>query len=161
MAGAWLDAEGQPQLVLDAEELVAGVLHAPATDAERRVPVRHSVLVVDDSLTTRMLEQSILESAGFDVGTAASAEEALQQMRDKAYSLLLVDVEMPGMNGFELVERVRADPVRHSLPAILVTSRSSAEDRHRGAAAGAQGFIVKSEFHQADFLRQVRQLVAQ
>lgn len=160
VAGASLDAEGNPQLVLDADALVARAHRASAPVTAAATP-QSRVLVVDDSLTTRMLEQSILESAGFDVGVAASAEEGLEQARRKTYALFLVDVEMPGMDGFSFIEQVRADPVLQRIPAILVTSRASAEDRRRGAAAGAQGYIVKSEFDQAAFLGQVRQLVAQ
>lgn len=159
VAGAFLDADGNPQLVLDTNALVALALRAdaPAPQPER---LRHCVLVVDDSLTTRMLEQSILESAGFEVDLAASAEEALEQTRRKDYALFLVDVEMPGMDGFTFIERVRADPALQRIPAMLVTSRASAQDRQRGAAAGAQGYIVKSEFDQSDFLGQIHRLVA-
>ena len=66
------------------------------------------VLVIDDSLTTRMLEQSILESAGYEVELATSAEEALGKAREKRYGLFLVDVEMPGMDGFEFVSRTQS-----------------------------------------------------
>jgi two-component system chemotaxis sensor kinase CheA len=157
VAGVSLDAEGNPQLVLDSDNLVMEAQHlAPEIDA---APVRTSILVIDDSLTTRMLEQSILESADFEVGVAASAEEALEAARGKRYALFLVDVEMPGMDGFTFIERARADPVLRDIPAILVTSRTSAEDRQRGKEVGAQGYIVKSEFDQAAFLEQVRRLV--
>ncbi|HSV52027.1 MAG TPA: response regulator [Burkholderiaceae bacterium] len=159
VAGASLDAEGNPQLVLDADALVA-LAHRASVPVIAAATPQSRVLVVDDSLTTRMLEQSILESAGFDVGVAASAEEALEQARRSPYALFLVDVEMPGMDGFSFIEQVRADPLLKRIPAILVTSRSSAEDRRRGTAAGAQGYIVKSEFDQVAFLGQVRQLVA-
>jgi two-component system chemotaxis sensor kinase CheA len=114
---------------------------------------------VDDSLTTRMLEQSILESAGFEVDLAVSGEEALGKARRRRYSLFLVDVEMPGMDGFELVEQVRSDPLLRDIPAILVTSRSAPADRRRGAEVGAAGFVVKSEFDQADLLSRIRRLL--
>jgi len=160
VAGASLDAEGNPQLVLDCDGLVTQALRAQAPEGETVVP-RSPILVIDDSLTTRMLEQSILESAGFEVGVAASAEDALVQVRGKRYGLFLVDVEMPGMDGFTFIERVRADPMLRDIPALLVTSRASAEDRQRGKDAGAQGYIVKSEFDQAEFLEQIRRLVRQ
>jgi two-component system chemotaxis sensor kinase CheA len=158
VAGASLDVEGNPQLVLDAEALVLAAQRAgaPAPPAETaRVPV----LVVDDSLTTRMLEQSILESAGYAVHAAVSGEDALEQARRHAYALFLVDVEMPGMDGFAFIERTRADPALRDVPAMLVTSRSSAQDRQRGRDVGAQAYVVKSEFAQNAFLEQVRQLV--
>ena len=93
------------------------------------------LLVVDDSLTTRMLEQSILESAGYEVDLAVSAEEALDKARARRYGLFLVDVEMPGMDGFDLVRTTRADPQLASIPAILVTSRGGAG----GPAARGRG----------------------
>ena len=107
-AGASLDADGDPQLVLDPDALVAAARRG-ALGRTRRRAARKPVLVIDDSLTTRMLEQSILESAGYEVDVAASAEEGLDKARSGRYALFLVDVEMPGMDGFEFVERTRAD----------------------------------------------------
>lgn len=117
------------------------------------------MLVVDDSLTTRMLEQSILESAGYEVELATSAEEALSKAKEKRYGLFVVDVEMPGMDGFEFVASTRADPDLRETPAILVTSRGSAEDRQRGRDAGARGYIVKGEFDQGHLLQAIRELI--
>jgi two-component system chemotaxis sensor kinase CheA len=114
--------------------------------------------VVDDSMTTRMLEKSILESAGYDVDVALSGEEALDCLRGKHFALILVDVEMPGMDGFTFIERLRANPARSKIPAILVTSRASPEDLKRGRDAGADGHIVKSEFDQAELLATIGRL---
>jgi two-component system chemotaxis sensor kinase CheA len=158
VAGTSMDVEGRPQIVLDADGLVA---HAQSAGVQQAgpAPARLPVLVVDDSLTTRMLEQSILESAGYAVHAAVSAEDGLERARRQRYGLFLVDVEMPGMDGFAFIEHAGADPALRDVPAILVTSRCSPEDRRRGEQVGARGYIVKSEFVQADFLRQVEQLV--
>lgn len=153
-----LDADGNPQLVLDAERIIDAARRG-AGEMKGQV-ARLPVLVVDDSLTTRMLEQSILESAGYDVETAVSGEEALERVRDKLFALILVDVEMPGMNGFAFIERIRADPKTRDIPAILVTSLAEPEHRSRGQQVGAQGYIVKSEFNQAELLSMIRPLVA-
>jgi two-component system, chemotaxis family, sensor kinase CheA len=158
VAGAFLDAEGNPQLVLDPDGLLAEAHRSDNASLEQPLP-RRSVLVVDDSLTTRMLEQSILESAGYEVDVALSGEEALESARRKRYGLFLVDVEMPGMDGFTFITHVRADPGLHDIPAILVTSRAAAEDRQRGRDVGAQGYIVKSEFNQAELLTMIRPLM--
>ena len=160
VAGASLDVQGQPQLVLDPEGLVQHARRAAALPMPA-VAARMPVLVVDDSLTTRMLEQSILESAGYLVHAAVSAEDALERARQQRYALFLVDVEMPGMDGFGFIERTRADPQLRHVPAILVTSRASPEDRRRGREVGAQGYIVKSEFAQAEFLQRVQELTSE
>jgi two-component system, chemotaxis family, sensor kinase CheA len=158
VAGASLDVEGNAQIVLDPEGLVSEAQSA-GPPMQQPESSRVAVLVIDDSLTTRTLEQSILESAGYIVHAMASAEEALDQARRHRYGLFLVDVEMPGMDGFTFIERARADPALRDVPAILITSRSSPEDRQRGKEVGAQAYIVKSEFVQTEFLQRVQQLV--
>jgi two-component system, chemotaxis family, sensor kinase CheA len=158
VAGASLDAEGHPQLVLDPQGLVEHVGRAGSALAEVPRP-RAPILVIDDSLTTRMLEQSILESAGYEVDLATSGEEALERARKRRYALFLVDVEMPGMDGFTFIERAREDPNLRDVPAVLVTSRASPEDRQRGLSAGAWAYIVKGEFDQAELLEQIRSLL--
>jgi two-component system chemotaxis sensor kinase CheA len=158
VAGASLDALGNPELVLDADGLVAAVRAVSA----RRAPLqskRRPILVVDDSLTTRMLEQSILESAGYEVELAASGEEGLSKAREKAFALFLVDVEMPGIDGFTFIDRARVDPVLANVPAVLVSSRSSPEDFARGKAVGARGYIVKERFDQRELLGLIHTLV--
>jgi two-component system chemotaxis sensor kinase CheA len=158
VAGAAFDAEGDPQLVLDPEGLIEAAralrTQKPIAEARRQ---RH-ILVVDDSLTTRMLEQSILESAGYRVSLAVSAEDALELSQHTRYDLFVVDVEMPGISGFEFVARTRADAVLRETPAVLVSSLSSDADKRRGAEAGASAYIVKGEFDQGGFLRTVRGL---
>jgi two-component system chemotaxis sensor kinase CheA len=158
VAGAALDPGGDPRLVLDAASLVreAQRLGSPAAAP---AAARRSILVIDDSLTTRMLEQSILESAGYEVSLASSAEEGLEKARAGTYSLFLVDVEMPGMDGFTFIDQTRADPVLRATPSILVTSRASADDQRRGREVGAQGYVVKSDFDQGALLEQIRALV--
>jgi two-component system chemotaxis sensor kinase CheA len=158
VSGASLNTEGDPQLVLDPEALVARARGAQARHAEAAPKKRACVLVIDDSLTTRMLEQSILESAGYEVEVATSAEEGLEKARARQYGLFLVDVEMPGMDGFEFVTRTRADAKLGKVPAILVTSRNAPEDRRRGEQAGASAYIVKGEFDQNYLLRMTREL---
>jgi two-component system chemotaxis sensor kinase CheA len=158
IAGASLDADGNPQLVLDPDGLIAAARRGDAGQADE-APPRRLVLVVDDSLTTRMLEQSILESAGYEVDVALSGEEALGLVHVKRYTLILVDVEMPGMDGFTFIERLRSEPATRDIPAILVTSRAAPEDRQRGQEVGAQGYIVKSEFDQAELLTIIEPLI--
>jgi two-component system, chemotaxis family, sensor kinase CheA len=159
VAGASLDAEGHPELVLDPDRLVAAVRVEATARVDPNVTRRPPLLVVDDSLTTRMLEQSILESAGFEVDLAASAEEALAKAAARRYGVFIVDVEMPGMDGFDFVARTRADPVLRETPAILLTSRSSEEDRQRGRDVGAHAYMVKGEFDQGHLLQLIRGII--
>ena len=159
VVGASLDADGNPQLVLDPDGLIAAAHRGDAGGEIGATAPRHPVLVVDDSLTTRMLEQSILESAGYEVDVGLSGEEALELVRCKRYALILVDVEMPGMDGFTFIEHLRADPSLRDIPAILVTSRAAPEDLRRGREVGAQGHIVKSEFDQAELLAIIKPLM--
>jgi len=158
VSGASFDADGNPRMVLSPEGLIHAARHsaaAPRAPAKQRAPI----LVIDDSLTTRMLEQSILESAGYEVELAVSGEEGMDKARLRKYALFLVDVEMPGMDGFTFIERTRADPELKHVPAILVTSRASPEDLERGRAVGALAHIEKREFNQTDLLERIRKLV--
>ena len=159
VSAAALDADGNPQIILDPGGLIAAARRG--RPAELATPsAKRTVLVVDDSLTTRMLERSILESAGYNVDLAVSAEDALERLRDRRYALILVDVEMPGMDGFTFVERLRADAKSRDIPAILVTSLAEPQHRRRGREVGAQGYIVKSEFDQAELLSMIEPMMA-
>jgi two-component system chemotaxis sensor kinase CheA len=156
--GVAIDAGGRIVPVLEP----AALLDAAATrgpSPPRETPRVARLLVVDDSITTRMLEQSILEAAGYVVEAAASAEEALARAATVTYDLFIVDVEMPGMNGFEFVAATRADARLAQTPAMLVTSRSSDADKRRGRDVGARAYVVKGEFDQESFLSTVRGLI--
>ncbi len=158
VAGAALDAEGNPQLVLDPEGLLGAARAVEPANVEASAELL-PILVIDDSLTTRMLEQSILESAGYTVEVAVSAEQGLEKARQKPHGVFIVDVEMPGMNGFDFVRVTRADPELRRVPAILVSSRDAPEDLAKGAEAGASAYVVKGEFDQNLLLSHIRRLL--
>lgn len=158
VAGATLDADGAPSLVLDADGLVAAAIDGATSVPATAAPAR-PLLVVDDSPTTRILEQSILETAGYEVDAAVSGEEALELLRRRDYALVLCDVEMPGMDGFTFTEHLRRDPAFRDLPVFLVTSRDSPADIQRGKDAGAQEYVVKSAFDQAWLIQRIRAYV--
>lgn len=117
------------------------------------------VLIVDDSLATRELERSILEAAGYQVETARDGVEALQAARERPFDLVLTDVEMPNMDGFRLSSAIHNDPRLHGLPVVIVSSRDSEQDRRRGLEAGAQAYIVKSQFEQNRLLDTIGKLL--
>jgi len=174
VCGIWIDIDGFPRPVLDPVQIAAVAaagqrrterpaplrtsVEAPVRTAQNTVPAR--VLLVDDSLTTRMLERSILQAAGYQVDEAGSAEEGLAMATRTAYAVAVVDVEMPGMDGFGFIEQTRLRPELRRMPCLLVTSKASAADRERGRAAGARGHIDKSDFHQRTLLETVARLLA-
>jgi CheY-like chemotaxis protein len=109
--------------------------------------------VVDDSITTRELEKSILEAQGYIVELADDGVVALEMLQhNNIYDLIVSDVEMPHMNGFELTSKIKASPELRSLPVIIVSSLDSEENKRRGIEAGAQAYITKGDFSQSNLL---------
>ena len=117
------------------------------------------VLVVEDSITSRMLLKGILESAGYEVQIAVDGIDAFTALREADFDLVVSDVEMPRMNGFDLTARIRADKRLVDLPVVLVTALESREERERGIDTGADAYIVKSSFDQSNLLEVVRRLL--
>lgn len=117
------------------------------------------ILVVDDSITTRTLEESVLSAAGYKVTTAVDGVDALRLVQDGGVDLVVSDVEMPRLDGLGLTEQIRAMPAHAKLPVILVTSLDKPEERARGLEAGADAYIMKSSFDQDTLLGIVRQLL--
>jgi two-component system chemotaxis sensor kinase CheA len=117
-----------------------------------------AILVVEDSITSRMLLKGILESAGYRVKTAVDGLEGFTALRAERFDLVVSDVEMPRMNGFELTARIRADKKLAETPVVLVTALETREDRERGIDAGANAYLVKSSFDQSNLLEAVRRL---
>ena len=117
------------------------------------------LLVADDSFTTRELIRSILQSAGYDVTTAVDGLDALDKLRAGTYDLVVSDIEMPRVDGFQLTTQIRKDLGLTDLPVVIVTSLASEVHRRRGLEAGAQAYIVKSQFDQSNLLDTIRQLL--
>jgi len=117
------------------------------------------VLLVEDAITTRELERSILEAAGYRVETAFDGQDALQKLERGDFQIILTDIEMPRMDGFELTARVRADPRWSTLPVVIISARGDEENRRRGLQVGAQAYIAKSQFDQSDLLETMAHLV--
>ena len=133
---------------------------APVREVEEpTAPQRRSILVVDDSITARTLLKSILEAAGYLVRTAVDGAEAFATLRETEFDVVVSDVDMPRLNGFDLTARIRADKRLTDLPVILVTALESREDRERGIDVGANAYIVKSSFEQSNLLDIVRRYV--
>ncbi len=162
LSGAAALADGRVVAVLRGTELIEtlerGGASAPSSEPSGPVRKTHRVLVVDDSVTTRTLEKSILEAEGYVVEVAVSGVDALERLRRGTFDLMVSDVEMPEMNGLELVRRVRQGP-HAELPVILMSSLAKDEDRARGLAAGANEYLIKSEFQQARLLATLERLL--
>lgn len=148
-----------PTSIIDAVHLTGGGRSkAMASGKEKREANR--VLVVDDSITTRTLEKNILESAGFDVSIAINGKEAWHKLNNEEYDLVVSDIEMPEMNGFELIHIMRSNEKFKDMPAILVTSLQSPKDRKRGIDVGANAYITKGTFDQKKLLDTINSLIA-
>ena len=164
IAGATVLASGSPALILNIADLLQSAVRLSAAPRRRRpraaaAPARvRSILVADDSITSRMLLKNILESAGYRVATAIDGVEALTALKTRDFDLLVSDVEMPRMDGFDLTAKVRADKRLAELPVVLVTALGSREHQERGADAGANAYIVKSSFDQSNLLEVLRKL---
>ncbi|MBP2231476.1 two-component system chemotaxis sensor kinase CheA [Azospirillum agricola] len=161
--GTVLLDDGGPCLVLNVPGLMplpGSALPAAARPAEEAPPARAHILVVDDSITTRTLEKSILEAHGYRVTQCVDGREALERLAEgMEVGLIVSDVEMPRMDGFALLQAVKADKRMAEIPVILVTSRASDEDRERGLRLGADAYIVKTRFDQNELLAGIRRLL--
>lgn len=159
--GATVLGDGKLAPVLDPAQVVPaaarrGARLAPSPSA----PAAPRILVVDDQFTVRELQRSILEVAGYRVATARDGREAWNLIsKDADVQLVITDIEMPEMDGFELLRAIRRLPERSSLPVVVVTSRGRSGDEHRGLEAGADAYIVKERFDQQTLLDTVQRLI--
>lgn len=163
--GAAILGSGEVVPLLNVSDLIAvaskeDLSKAPTRSAGIAKQVKKkTALVVEDSITSRMLLKNILETAGYEVKTAVDGMEGLATLREGNFDILVSDIDMPRMNGFELTTKVREDKKLSELPVVLVTSLQSREDRERGMDVGANAYIVKSSFDQSNLLDVVRKLV--
>ena len=161
VSGGALQGSGALVLVLNPVSLVHQALGSRYGIGVSSAPARRQrVLVVDDSMTTRALEQSVLEAAGYAVATAVDGVDAWRQLQADGADLLVTDIEMPNMDGLTLCRTVRASDRFANLPVVLVTSLDSADARERGLAAGADAYVGKASAGQAGLLSTVRELLA-
>lgn len=165
IAGATVLGSGRVALILNVADLLKAARKAGGPAARAAVgthPVKvagKSILVVEDSITSRTLLKGILESAGYAVTTAVDGMDAFGLLRAERFDLVVSDVEMPRLNGFDLTARIRGDKKLAELPVVLVTALETREDRERGIDVGANAYIVKSKFDQSNLLDAVRRLL--
>ena len=169
IAGATVMGNGEVVLILNVADLIKlglrGERRSVLTTLTKAAPTvktgtRRRILIVDDSITTRTLEKNILEAAGYTVQLATDGQEALNTITaEGAPDLIVSDVVMPRLDGFELTHHIRENPNLANVPVILVTSLDSAEDKARGIEVGADAYITKSTFDQNNLLETIEQLI--
>jgi two-component system sensor histidine kinase and response regulator WspE len=166
-AGALME-DGSPALILDVEDVIrsienlatAGDLGVVARDAAGAVDARRKrVLVVEDSFTVRELERKLLVNGGFEVEVAVDGMDGWNAARTAHFDLVITDVDMPRMDGIELVTLIKNDPHVKSLPVMIVSYKDRPEDRRRGLDAGADYYLAKGSFHDETLLQAVVDLI--
>jgi two-component system sensor histidine kinase and response regulator WspE len=164
-AAAILD-DGSPVLIIDAEDLLRSTDQFIQSGALKRCDSRASgstrkkrVLVVDDSITVREVERQLLLHRGYDVSIAVDGMEGWNKVRAEKFDLLVSDIDMPRMNGLQLVTAVRADETLRELPVVIVSYKEREEDRIRGLEVGANCYLTKSSFHDNRFIEAVEDLI--
>jgi two-component system, chemotaxis family, sensor kinase CheA len=164
IAGATILGSGEVVPILNVHDLLksartASSRAATPTPTQPISKARKKILVVEDSVTSRALLKGILESAGYTVKTAVDGIEGFNTLCLEEFDLVVSDVEMPRMNGFDLTARIRAERDFADLPVVLVTALESREDRERGIDVGASAYLVKSSFDQTNLFEALRRLL--
>jgi two-component system sensor histidine kinase and response regulator WspE len=163
--------DGDPVLLVDTDDLVRSVdlllhqgrlrsIRVTARRAEGPRP-RRRVLVVDDSRTVREVERGLLTSRGYLVDVAVDGSDGWNAVRAGGYDLVITDVDMPRMNGIELVRRIKQDVALKKTPVMIVSYKDREEDRLRGLEAGADAYVTKSAFQEAGWVDSVVDLVGE
>jgi two-component system sensor histidine kinase and response regulator WspE len=168
-AGA-LMPDDSPVLILDIDDLFRSVenlitgarletIKPAETTVEQKAQKR--ILAVDDSLTVRELERKLLQGRGYHVETAVDGMDAWNAVRSGHYDLVVTDVDMPRMDGIELLMLIKKDPKLASLPVMIVSYKDREADRQRGLDAGADYYLTKGSFHDESLLQAVADLIGE
>lgn len=169
VSAAAIMSHGDPLLILDVDQLVQSVdatvsdrrLLRLAGGVELRAKRKKRVLIVDDSITIREVERQILTSRGFEVDVAIDGVDGLQAAKRRAYDIVITDVDMPRMNGIDLVRSLKQDERLRSLPVMIVSYKDRPEDRTRGLEAGASFYLTKSSFDDKALLDSIIELIGE
>jgi len=167
-AAALLD-DGAPVLIVDVEDLLRSVarlategrLATSEPAAPEPTPRRKRVLVVDDSLTVRELERKLLLHHGYEVDVAVDGMDGWNAVREGGFDLVVTDVDMPRMDGIELVSLITRDAQLRATPVMIVSYKDREEDRRRGLEAGAAYYLTKGSFHDETLVQAVVDLIGE
>lgn len=167
LAGALME-DGSPVLILDVADMIRSVEKLTQSGRLASVQQGHAnmsentrkrILVVDDSLTVRELERKLLTHSGYQVSVAVDGMDGWNAVRTEHFDLVITDIDMPRMDGIELVTLIRQSPNLGTLPVMIVSYKDREEDRQRGLDAGADYYFTKSSFHDESLLQAVTDLI--
>ncbi|UCD66547.1 MAG: hybrid sensor histidine kinase/response regulator [Deltaproteobacteria bacterium] len=160
--------DGTPVLIIDVEDvfrsldqLISGnrlMRIGREDEIERRIK---RILVADDSITVREVERKMLVAQGYEVDVAVDGMDAWNTVRENEYDLLISDIDMPRMNGFELVALIKNDPALRNLPVIIVSYKDREEDRNKGLEVGADYYLTKGSFQDKALVNAVLDLIGE
>ena len=167
-AGALME-NGEAVLIIDVEDLLRSVdklVRGGQLDKVQRAQgvaarTRKHVLVVEDSLTVRELERKLLEKRGYTVTVAVDGMDGWNALRSSHFDLVVTDIDMPRMDGIELVTLIKRDALLKSVPVMIVSYKDRDEDRRRGLDAGADYYLAKGSFHDEALLDAVHDLIGE
>jgi two-component system chemotaxis sensor kinase CheA len=163
ISGGTILPDGRVALILHAGDLVEATLEGKSISrvapAKPAVALRKRLIIAEDSMTTRTLIKAILENAGYEVDAAADGAQAWRLVEQKGADLVVADVEMPEMDGFELTRTIRSSLHHGDVPVILLTALETDRDKARGLSAGANAYLLKSAFDQRELLAAIREMV--
>ena len=141
--------------------LGAGSVGSRLESAPQKVRTAKRILIVDDSITVRELERQLLVNRGYTVDVAVDGIDGWNAVRSSQYDLVVSDVDMPRMDGIQLVRQIKEDERLKSIPVVIVSYKDREEDRIRGLDAGANSYLTKSSFHDQTFLNTVADLIGE
>ncbi len=162
--------DGSPLLILDVDDMVRSIdnilnggrlLGIGETGIIGTASAKKRILVVDDSITVREVERNLLKNNGYEVEVAVDGAEGWNAVRSRQYALVITDVDMPRMNGIELVSNIKKHERLHSMPVMIVSYKDMESDRLRGMEAGADYYLTKGSFHDNTLLEAVKNLIGE
>lgn len=167
VAGATILGDGQVCLILDGQNVARQIQATQRVkqlndqrDGSRNSNARRLVMIVDDSVTVRKVTSRLLERQGYDIVTAKDGVDAIEQLENVRPDLMLLDIEMPRMDGFEVTNLVRHHDIHRDLPIIMITSRTGEKHRERAFSLGVTHYMGKP-FQEAELLANIQQLIAE
>jgi len=164
ISGATILGNGRVSLILNVSDLIESARYHTLKGrrkkaVEAKEDIKKSILVIEDSITTRTLEVSILESAGYGVVAAMDGQDGYSKLTNQKFDLIVTDIQMPHMDGFTFTQKVKSEPQYQHIPVILLTSFESPSEKKRGVEVGADAYITKSSFDQNNLLDTITRLL--